>query len=81
MNVEKSMSEKQVLHYDESAYRKKFQSLPALCFTNNLTLNARKTKVSTLDFWESNSSSHSPVYINRTKEECVSSLRFLGVYM
>ncbi|KAK3549709.1 hypothetical protein QTP86_007157 [Hemibagrus guttatus] len=51
---------------DESAYSVEIQSLSEWCSMNNLTLNAMKTKELIVDFQKSNSSRHSPIYINRT---------------
>ncbi|KAK3563855.1 hypothetical protein QTP86_002722 [Hemibagrus guttatus] len=66
---------------DESTYREEIQSLSAWCSMNNLTLNATKTKELIVDFWKSNSSRHSPIYINGSEVEHVSSFKFLGVHI
>ncbi|KAK3508817.1 hypothetical protein QTP70_009615 [Hemibagrus guttatus] len=66
---------------DESAYREEIQSLSAWCSMNNLTLNATKTKELIVDFGKSNSSRHSPIYINWSEVERVSSFKFLGVHI
>ncbi|KAK3553753.1 hypothetical protein QTP70_009192 [Hemibagrus guttatus] len=66
---------------DESTYREEIQSLSAWCSMTNLTLNATKTKELIVDFRKSNSSRHSPIYINRSKVERVSSFKFLGVHI
>ncbi|KAK3538532.1 hypothetical protein QTP86_006696 [Hemibagrus guttatus] len=66
---------------DESAYREEIQSLSAWCSMNNLTLNATKTKELIVDFQKSNSSRHSPIYINGSEVERVSSFKFLGVHI
>ncbi|KAK3549138.1 hypothetical protein QTP70_033341 [Hemibagrus guttatus] len=62
-----------------AAHREEIQSLSAWCSTNNLTLDATKTKELIVDFWKSNSSRHSPVYINGSEVEHVSSFTFLGI--
>ncbi|KAK3526903.1 hypothetical protein QTP86_004696 [Hemibagrus guttatus] len=54
---------------NESAYREEIQSLSACCSMNNLTLNATKTKELIVDFWKSNTSRHSPIYINGSAVE------------
>ncbi|KAK3537226.1 hypothetical protein QTP70_003606 [Hemibagrus guttatus] len=59
---------------DDSAYREEIQSLSAWCSMNNLTLNATKSKELIVDFLKSNSSRHSPIYINGSEVEYVSSL-------
>ncbi|KAK3566541.1 hypothetical protein QTP86_034045 [Hemibagrus guttatus] len=58
---------------DESAYRERIQSLSAWCSMNNLTLNAKKTKELIVDFRKSNNIRHSPIYINESEVESVSS--------
>ncbi|KAK3568580.1 hypothetical protein QTP86_009303 [Hemibagrus guttatus] len=64
---------------DESAYRE--ESLSAWCSMNNLTLNATKTKELIVDFLKSSSSRHSPIYINESEVERVSSFKFLGIHI
>ncbi|KAK3562674.1 hypothetical protein QTP86_005293 [Hemibagrus guttatus] len=54
---------------DDSAYREEIQSLSAWCSMNNLTLNATKSKELIVDFLKSNSSRHSPIYINGSEVE------------
>ncbi|KAK3547017.1 hypothetical protein QTP86_008809 [Hemibagrus guttatus] len=66
---------------DESAYSEEIQSLSAWCSMNNFTLNATKTKELIVDFWKSNSSRHSPMYINGSEVESLSSFKFLGVHI
>ncbi|KAK3543291.1 hypothetical protein QTP70_014050 [Hemibagrus guttatus] len=66
---------------NESAYREEIQSLSAWCSMNNLTFNAMKTKEFIVDFRKSNSSRHSPIYINGSEIEHVSSFKFLGVHI
>ncbi|KAK3518497.1 hypothetical protein QTP70_001481 [Hemibagrus guttatus] len=52
---------------DELAYREEIQNLSAWSSMNNLTVHAMKTKELIVDFWKSNSSRHSPIYINGSK--------------
>ncbi|KAK3525736.1 hypothetical protein QTP70_007030 [Hemibagrus guttatus] len=66
---------------NESAYREEIQSLSELCSMNNVSLNAMKTKELIVDFWKSNNSRHSPIYINVSEVERVSSFKFLGVHI
>ncbi|KAK3547339.1 hypothetical protein QTP86_018926, partial [Hemibagrus guttatus] len=66
---------------DELAYREEIQNLSAWSSMNNLTVHAMKTKELIVDFWKSNSSRHSPIYINGSKVECVSSFKFLGIHI
>ncbi|KAK3536026.1 hypothetical protein QTP70_025280, partial [Hemibagrus guttatus] len=63
------------------AYREEIQCLSAWCSMNNLTLNAMKTKELIVDFRKSSSSRHSPIYINGSEVERVSSFKFLGVHI
>ncbi|KAF7706728.1 gastrula zinc finger protein XlCGF28.1-like, partial [Silurus meridionalis] len=71
----------QIDNNDESAYREEIRNLAAWCATNNLTLNATKTKELIVDFQKSNSGRHLPVNINGTEVERVSSFKFLGVHI
>ncbi|KAK3527740.1 hypothetical protein QTP86_002573 [Hemibagrus guttatus] len=66
---------------NELAYREEIQSLSAWCSMNNLSLNATKTKELIVDFRKSNSSRHSPIYINESEVERVSSFKFLGIHI
>ncbi|KAK3524892.1 hypothetical protein QTP86_011310 [Hemibagrus guttatus] len=66
---------------DESAYTEEIQSLSVWCSMNILTLNATKTKELIVDFHKSSSSRHSPIYINGSEVERVSSFKFLGVHI
>ncbi|KAK3547972.1 hypothetical protein QTP70_001642 [Hemibagrus guttatus] len=66
---------------DESTYREEIQSLSAWCAMNNLTLNARNTKEHIVDFQKSNSTKHSPIYINGSEVESISSFKFLGIHI
>ncbi|KAI5608791.1 gastrula zinc finger protein XlCGF28.1-like, partial [Silurus asotus] len=71
----------QIENNDESAHREEIRNLAAWCTTNNLTLNATKTKGLIVDFRKSNSGRHLPVNINGTEVEQVSSFKFLGVHI
>ncbi|KAK3555053.1 hypothetical protein QTP86_008000 [Hemibagrus guttatus] len=66
---------------DELVYREEIQSLSAWCSINNLTLNATKTKELIVDFRKFSSSRHSPIYINGSEVEHVSSFKFLGAHI
>ncbi|KAK3546959.1 hypothetical protein QTP86_005536 [Hemibagrus guttatus] len=66
---------------DKLAYREEIQSLSAWCSMNNLTLDATKTKELIVDFQKSSSNRHSPIYINGSEVERVSSFKFLGVHI
>ncbi|KAI5094470.1 hypothetical protein C0J45_16194 [Silurus meridionalis] len=71
----------QIHNNDESPYREEIRSLTAWCATNNLTLNASKTKELIVNFRKSNSRRHLPVNINGNEVERVSSFNFLGVHI
>ncbi|KAI5627525.1 gastrula zinc finger protein XlCGF28.1-like [Silurus asotus] len=71
----------QIENNNDLAYRKEIHDLAAWCATNNLSLNATKTKELIVDFRKSNSGRHLPVNINETEVERVSSLTFLGVHI
>ncbi|KAI5619386.1 gastrula zinc finger protein XlCGF28.1-like [Silurus asotus] len=71
----------QIDNNDESAYKEEICNLAAWCASNNLTLNATKTKDLIVDFRKSNSRRHLPVNINGTEVERVSSFKFLGVHI
>ncbi|KAF7712005.1 gastrula zinc finger protein XlCGF28.1-like, partial [Silurus meridionalis] len=71
----------QIDNNDESAYREEIHNLAAWCATNNLTLNATKTKELIVDFWKPNSRRHLPVNIDGTEVERVSSFKFLEVHI
>lgn len=64
---------------DELAYREEVQHLAAWCADNNLALNSKKTKELIVDFRKSRGGTHTPIHINGTEVERVSSFRFLGV--
>ncbi|KAK3509782.1 hypothetical protein QTP70_010747 [Hemibagrus guttatus] len=66
---------------DERIVREEIQSLSAWCSINNFTLNATKTKELIVDVQKCNSSRHSPIYINGSEVEHVSSFKFLGIHI
>lgn len=65
---------------NELAYREEVRHLVDWCKKNNLLLNIDKTKEIMVDFWRSRPS-HTPLHINDTAVEDVSSTRFLGVHI
>jgi hypothetical protein len=65
---------------DESAYRNEIQKLSAWCSTNNLSLNASKTKEVVVDF-RRKKIDLAPVYINGEIVERVEDFKFLGTYI
>jgi len=65
---------------DESAYRDEIQKLSVWCSTNNLSLNASKTKEVVVDF-RRKKSDLAPVYINGEMVERVEDFKFLGTYI
>ena len=66
---------------DETAYREEVQHLTAWCANNNLALNTKKTKELIVDFRKSRGGTHTPIRINGTEVERVTSYRFLGVHI
>ncbi|KAM7379021.1 hypothetical protein PAMP_017842 [Pampus punctatissimus] len=66
---------------DEADYREEVQHLAAWCADNNLTLNTRKTKEIIMDYRKTKPDMHTPVHINGTEVERVSSFKFLGVHI
>ena len=66
---------------DESAYREEVQHLAAWCASNNLALNTTKTKELIVDYRRAKRCDHTPIYINGTVVERVSSFKFLGVHL
>ncbi|XP_078281293.1 uncharacterized protein LOC144607980 [Rhinoraja longicauda] len=64
---------------DESAYREEVQLLATWCADNNLVLNTKKTKEHIVDYRRTRGGTHTPIHINGTDVERVSSFRFLGV--
>ena len=65
---------------DESAYREEVKHLAEWCASNNLDLNTKKTKELIVDF-RKNGGTHTPIHINGTEVERVTSFKFLGVHI
>ncbi len=63
---------------NEQAYREEVRQLVDWCNTNNLLLNVEKTKEIIVDF-RKKQHRHTPLIINNTVVEVVSSVKFLGV--
>ncbi|XP_030283175.1 uncharacterized protein LOC115587475 [Sparus aurata] len=66
---------------DESAYTEEVQHLTAWCANNDLALNTKKTKELIVDYRKSNDGTHTPIRINGTEVELVTSFTFLGVHI
>ena len=64
--------------HNETVYRNEVQHLAAWCVSNNLILNAKKTKEIIIDF-RKNSHNHQPLSIGNEEVERVPSFKFLGV--
>ncbi|KAK3527863.1 hypothetical protein QTP86_009732 [Hemibagrus guttatus] len=75
------ISSGQISSGKRKVYREEIQSLSAWCSINNFTLNATKTKELIVDVQKCNSSRHSPIYINGSEVEHVSSFKFLGIHI
>jgi len=65
---------------DEMAYREEVQHLAEWCATNNLALNTKKTKELIVDF-RKKSGTPTPILIDGTEVERVTSFKFLGVHI
>uniref|UniRef100_A0A3B1K0V6 Reverse transcriptase domain-containing protein n=1 Tax=Astyanax mexicanus TaxID=7994 RepID=A0A3B1K0V6_ASTMX len=65
---------------DESHYRSEVSRLASWCKHNNLSLNTEKTKEIVVDFRRTHTL-HTPLSINGTAVERVSSTKFLGVHV
>uniref|UniRef100_A0A3B1K880 Reverse transcriptase domain-containing protein n=1 Tax=Astyanax mexicanus TaxID=7994 RepID=A0A3B1K880_ASTMX len=65
---------------DESHYRSEVSRLASWCKHNNLSLNTEKTKEIVVDFRRTHTL-HTPLFINGTAVERVSSTKFLGVHV
>ena len=65
---------------DESAYREEVRHLAEWCAGNNLALNTKKTKELIVDF-RKKAGTHTPIHINGTEVERVTSFKFLGVHI
>ncbi|XP_076862714.1 nuclear respiratory factor 1 isoform X2 [Brachyhypopomus gauderio] len=65
---------------DETHYRSEVSRLASWCEHNNLSLNTDKTKEIVVDFRRTRTQ-HTPLFINDTAVERVSSTKFLGVHV
>ncbi len=65
---------------DEMAYREEVSTLTKWCQENHLSLNIEKTKELVVDF-RRQSREHTPITIDKTPVERVSSFKFLGVHI
>ncbi len=65
---------------DETAYREEVSTLTKWCQENLLSLNINKTKKLVVDF-RRQSTEHTPISIDKTPVERVSSFKFLGVHI
>ncbi len=65
---------------DETAYREEVSTLTKWCQVNHLSLNIDKTKELVVDF-RRQSREHTPITIDKTPEERVSSFKFLCVHI
>ncbi len=65
---------------DETAYREEVSTLTKWCQENHLSLNIVKTKELVVDY-RRQSREHTPITINKTPVERVSSFKFLGVHI
>ncbi len=65
---------------DETAYREEVSTLTKWCQENHLSLNIDKTKELVVDF-RRQSREHTPISIDKTPVERVTSFKFLGVHI
>jgi len=66
----------------EDAYREEVQHLVEWCASNNLILNTQKTKELIVDYRQSKKDyTHTPIYINGSQVDRVTSFKFLGVHI
>ncbi len=65
---------------DETAYREEVSTLTKWCQENHLSLNIVKTKELVVDY-RRQSREHTPITIDKTPVERVSSFKFLGVHI
>ncbi len=65
---------------DETAYREEMSTLTKWCQENHLSLNIVKTKELVVDY-RRQSRQHTPITIDKTPVERVSSFKFLGVHI
>ncbi len=69
-----------ITNNDETAYREEVSTLTKWCQENHLSLNIDKTKELVVDF-RRQSREHTPITIDKTPVERVSSFKFLGVHI
>ncbi len=65
---------------DETAYREEVSTLTKWCQENHLSLNIDKTKELVVDY-RRQSREHTPITIDKTPVERVTSFKFLGVHI
>ncbi len=65
---------------DETAYREEVSTLTKWCQENHLSLNIDKTKELVVDY-RRQSTEHTPITIDKTPVERVTSFKFLGVHI
>ncbi|KAK1795173.1 hypothetical protein P4O66_010341, partial [Electrophorus voltai] len=66
---------------DETAYREEIQHVATWRSTDNLYLVTKQAKELIMDYRKTKGCTHSPVHINGTEVENVSSFKFLGVHI
>ncbi len=69
-----------ITNNDETAYREEVSTLTKWCQENHLSLNIDKTKELVVDY-RRQSREHTPITIDKTPVERVSSFKFLGVHI
>ncbi len=74
------LTETWITDNDETAYREEVSILPKWCQENHLSLNIDKTKELVVDY-RRQSREHTPITIDKTPVERVSSFKFLGVHI
>ncbi len=74
------MTQPMITDNDETAYREEVSTLTKWCQENHLSLNIDKTKELVVDY-RRQSREHTPITIDKTPVERVSSFKFLGVHI
>ncbi len=69
-----------ITYNDETAYREEVSTLTKWCQENHLSLNIDKTKELVVDY-RRQSREHTPITIDKTPVERVTSFKFLGVHI
>ncbi len=69
-----------IIDNDETAYREEVSTLTKWCQENHLSLNIDKTKELVVDY-RRQSREHTPITIDKTPVERVTSFKFLGVHI